>query len=310
MLSGAFVIIYNNLTCPLHYLSTYNVILIHSPLSFTHTSLPLSLPPLSQAIPNILKKADPVEVQIVLEHIQEENKELECTIMNRRLVHAHKRSTRRFHSMSEHYPISTKPIPVPLSRVVCPHSNSYVTQCEGEMEEGIEEVDLGEEPEEEEEEEDEVIGGEGASGSDHSIGVVHSSEIEAEDCIDGGHTQSPSSSLGSSSSSIAHDDTPTLIRKGSLLNLTFLARKSSSRRQTNTSRQQRPQNPPTLDATASNPVLIIARHVAVVASSSSLDCDSDCVYVDLPPIFATRYLHIHQNNNTYIGYVFKVYIYI
>ena len=251
---------------------------------------------------------------------------MECAQLNQRLIHAHRRTTLRFHSMSEHCPTSTKPIPVLLSRVMRPHSEHYVggvgggeevgrEEGEGEGEEGgVEEVDLGEEGEEEEggeeDEGGEGEGGERGSGSDHS--TVRSSEMEVEE-TDGGLTHSPSSSLGSSSS-LPREDTPRLTRKGSLLSLPFLGRKTSRKQHTtphntNTSPRQQPQAPPPSSA-PSNPVLNIARSVAAaaaaVSSSPPLDSDPDCVYVDLPPIFATRYLHFRHSSNTYIGYVFKV----
>ena len=117
---------------------------------------------------------------------------------------------------------------------------------------------------------------------------------------------SPSSSIGTSSSGEARGDTPATTlptrRKGTLFSSMspFAVRSLSPRRQTisqiNTSHRQLP--PPSGGVTKTT--------VATVASSSSLESDSDIVYIDLAPIFATRYLHIRQGNSTYIGYVFKV----
>ena len=188
--------------------------------------------------------------------------------------------------------MSTKPIPVPLSRIYqeTPVAEEGVAE-EGVAEEGvaedeaIEEIDMGMEAEEEME-------------RDGDLGELSEVMEEADGAAILSH--SPPSSLGSSSSSLA--DTPTLPRRVSFLGLPFPGRKLS-RRQTiaNAAPQQQPQATPT----SSRPVSVVG--VVGGGAKPSPPEDPDMVCVDLPPVFATRYLHIrHQNNSAYIGYVFKV----
>ena len=162
------------------------------------------------------------------------------------------------------------------------------------VEEGEEEVDIGE-----------VEEGEGGKSEEEEEGEKRGdveSSIEIPTCeeegIDGEAIfyPSPTSSLGSS------DDTPTLPRKGSFLGLTSMVRRSLSRRQTNPSPRQCPQTPPT----SSRPLSSLG---GGVVSSSSVESDPDLVCVELPPVFATRYIHVRHSNTTYIGYVFKVCIF-
>ena len=216
--------------------------------------------------------------------------------MKGRLIQAHRRPTQRFHSIPEHFPVSTKPIPVPLSQI---YSDQFVGGAkaeEGEEEMGeVEEVDTGH---------DGMEGERGESG-ESGEGGEKGKEREREDSIElpTGEEEgvdretifspSPTSSLGSS------DDTPTLQRRGSFLGLSSMVRRSLSRRQTlpGSSPRQRLQTPPTLPRPLSS---------LGVASSSSVESDPDLVCVELPPVFATRYIHVRHSNSTYIGYVFKV----
>lgn len=200
---------------------------------------------------------------------------------------------RRFHSISEHFSqtMNSKPIPVQLSRVRDP-PQLYVTSKTTE----IEEVDVGEEVR---------VGSEDEESDSSSDKVAPCSDTEEVDGLP--LSLSPSSSLGSSGSSLAREETPPLGRKGSLLSRhhsPFSSRKSSPRRQTiakiNSSRAQG--KPPAV----ARSTLSVARGAAAVASSSSLESDSDLVYIDLAPIFATRYVHIRHGSSAYIGYVFKV----
>ena len=280
-------------------------------LLFLFPSLPLflspSLPPsFSQTIPIILRKANPEDIKTVLDHIQEENKQLEHSKLRGKVLQAHRRppSMRRFHTTSDHYP---KSIPVQLSRIHFPPQ--FTGPHLGVSRAGIDEpvvVDVGEEV---------CVGvANEEGGSDNSTDkVVSSSETEGLESVPPSLSPS-SSSLGSSGSSVPQEDTPTLTRKRSLFGLhsPFTSRRSPPpRRQTiskiSTRRlsEQVSRPPPTIAKTS----LSVTRSTATAASaasSSSAECDSDAVVISLPPIFATRYVHIRQGNSTYIGYVFKV----
>ena len=228
----------------------------------------------------ILKKAASADVQTVLDHIKEENRELDCALLKGRVIQAHRRPTQRFHSIPEHFPTSTKPIPVPLSRM---YPESFV------MEGGVACDEGGEVSEEE--------GCEMVESEGVELPLLEREEVDGATIF----SPSPTSSICSSSSSHAHEDTPTL--RGLFLGLPFPGRKSLARRQTlpNISPQQQPQAPPT----SSRPLSSLGVAVGG-ASSSSLEIDPDLVCVELPPIFATRYIHVRHSNSTYIGYVFKV----
>ena len=189
-----------------------------------------------------------------------------------------------------------KPIPVPLS-IVC---EAPLRDMPSETM-GVEEVDVGEVEEEEEE-------GEEEREDRYERERLHSEtdEVDAPP-----FSPSPTSSICSSNSSQAHEDTPPLHRKLSLIarHSPFSSRKTS-RRQTiakiNSSRAKK------IPPAVARSDLAVARGAAAVAksngvaSSSSLESDPDLVYIDLPPIFANRHIHIVQGNGTHIGYVFKV----
>ena len=201
-----------------------------------------------------------------------------------RVIDAHRRppSRRRFHSMSEHYPVSLEPSSIQ------PRPHSVLLPIRAEMRLGgvvrgteLVEVDVGEEcvgNEEEGEEGEEEGGGSGNYGN--TGGGVSSVELEEREIVFP-LSSSPSSSLDSSST---HGDTPTLGRRRGSLESLLTVQRSSPQKQA-VSQNNTPQQP-----------LAVSKRkgVDVVRSASPPEIDEDMVYIDLAPIFATHYVHVPQ----------------
>ena len=227
---------------------------------------------LNEAIPIILRKADLDEVQVVLDHVREENKRLAHSLLKGRVIHAHRRppSTRRFHSMSEHYSQTLRPIPVEPSTV-----------AEGAAPASAH-TDYGEEV------------GEVISGT--SPPLLQRPPVS----LVGDHTPGlPPSPPSPPSPFLSMLPSPVLEKKRVSLPPDGHPSPRLSRRQTIGAVGSS-------HASRASTAVASSNAAATPSFSATQETDSDMVLINLPPIFATRYVHIDRGGSTHIGYIFKV----
>ena len=217
---------------------------------------------LNEAIPVVLEKANPTDVQVILSKVEEENEQLANTLRKGRLIQAHRRppNMRRFHSVSEHFSPTVKTIPM------------------GVVEER-EDVSAGENP-------------------------YRGEELTA--TVPPAHPQPPlpfEENVGPS---------PAPLRRVKTLNSPSRDRRRVSLQPHSPSLSPRLMRRQTIGGLSSTHHKRTADNVA---SSHSLDMpdfsvaqelEPDMVFINLPPIFATRYVHIDSSGSTHIGYIFKV----